>query len=185
MALTAMPHSPARTATLVAVPVALLAGVLAFWALGGFGSRGGQAGPSAPPRSQSSAPVSIAAPTLRAEQALACRALVAKLPVTLNDLARRPVTAGAEQNAAYGDPAVTVACGAPAVPPDVTDQPLEMNGVCWFPERRPGVTVWTTMDRQVPVAVTVPLAYDPPAKWVIDFSSPVLATIPAAPTRCH
>ena len=34
-------------------------------------------------------------------------------PATLRDLAARPVTAGPEQNAAYGDPPLTVACGVP------------------------------------------------------------------------
>jgi GNAT superfamily N-acetyltransferase len=36
---------------------------------------------------------------------------VSQLPATVRDLTQRPVTAGAEQNAAYGDPALTVACG--------------------------------------------------------------------------
>jgi hypothetical protein len=187
--------SPARTATIVAVPVALLSGVLAFWVLGGFGSHPHPAAPP-PPRPQSTGPVTVSAPALTGEPAAACRALVDKLPATLNALPRRPVTTGAEQNtaeqntaaqntAAYGDPAVILACGAPPVPPDVTDQTFELAGVCWYPQKRPGATVWTTMDRRVPVAVTVPNAYDPPSKWVIDFSAPVLATIPPAPTRCR
>jgi Protein of unknown function (DUF3515) len=185
-------RSAARTATLVALPATLIAGVLTFWLLGGFRAGPDGAGasaaarPSAPARPQSSAPVPVPAPALSAEQATACRALVAKLPAVLDALPRRPVTQGAEQNAAaYGDPPVTLTCGAPPVPAGVTDQPFELAGVCWYPQRRADATVWTTLDRQIPVAVTVPASYQPPAQWVIDFSAPVLATIPPAPTRCR
>jgi len=163
----------------------VLAGVVVFWLLGGFRQAPGGSGASAPPRPQSTAPVSVAAPPLSAEQAAACRALIARLPATLDGLPRRPVTQGTGQNAAYGDPPVTLACGAAPVPSNVTEQPFELSGVCWYPLRRADATVWTTMDRQVPVAVTVPASYEPPGKWVIELSAPVRAAVPAAPTRCR
>ncbi|MFC7763591.1 DUF3515 family protein [Catellatospora bangladeshensis] len=62
------------------------------------------------------APVAVPAPSLNARQTTVCRALLSQLPDRLQDLPRRDVTAGHEQNAAYGDPAVTVACGAAPVP---------------------------------------------------------------------
>jgi hypothetical protein len=39
------------------------------------------------------------------------------------------------------------------------------------------------VDREVPVRVSVPRRYDPPAQWVIVFSAPVLSTVPSASSR--
>lgn len=159
----------ARLATLVAVPVALVvAAVLIFLTVGGAGRR------------PSDDPVPMAAPKLSARQATVCRALLSQLPPAVRDLAQRPVTAGPEQNAAYGDPAITLACGTalPSFAPTDTVYPLD--GVCWYPAKRPDGTAWTTLDREVPVTVTVPAAYEGPAQWVIEFSTPVAAAVPAA-----
>jgi hypothetical protein len=163
----------ARTATLAAVPLALLAGVLAFWLLGGFPAR------------VATGPVATSARPLTPEATVACRALVAKLPASVDKLRRRPVTAGAEQNAAYGDPPIVASCGAPAIPSTVTDPLFEMSGVCWHPAQRSGATVWTTMDRAVPVAVSVPAKYQPPGQWVVEFSAPVRDTMPTVAGRCQ
>ncbi len=181
-------------ATLIAVPVALLVGVLAFWALGGFrgGSPGpdssGGASPSGGMRSQPDTPVSVTAPALSREQGAACATLIARLPATLRDLARREVTAGTGQNAAYGEPPITLACAAPApsVPPSGTV--YRLSGVCWYAAESDRQTVWTTVDRTVPVAVTVPRNYPQPGQWVIEFSDPVNAALPAtasAPAGCR
>ena len=59
-----------------------------------------------------------------------------------------------------------------AVAPTATVYPL--SGVCWYAEERPDATVWTTLDRDVPVQVTVPRRYSAPGQWVIEFS-PVVA----------
>src|SRR2546422_11360094 len=117
----------ARTATLVALPVALLAGVGGYWALGGF-----RTVPSATPVVAATGPVDVAASPLAGRPADLCRALVARLPDTLAGLPRRPVRTGPEQNGAYGDPPVTIACGTagPSVPPD--GQLFVLNTVCWY-----------------------------------------------------
>lgn len=175
-------------AALLALPVALVAGLVSFWALGGF--HGGSPRPAASnPRPASTAPVSMPAPSLNRRQSTVCLALTSQLPAKLRDLPQRPVTAGAEQNAAYGDPPITVACGAgprPSVPPDATV--YRLSNVCWYPVERPDATVWTTLDREVPVTVTVPRQYDQAGQWVIEFSAPVVAAVPAikdVPSGCH
>src|SRR4051794_35459059 len=101
----------ARVATLVAVPIALVVALGSVWWLGGF------TGTSHPakPRPPATTPVTVAAPTLDPQRLAACRTLSSHLPAALRDRARRPVTAGAEQNAAYGDPAIVVSCGQAAL----------------------------------------------------------------------
>jgi hypothetical protein len=165
----------ARLATLVALPIAVVAGLLAFLALR----------PSTPPKgnepasAQPTTAVSMAAPKLSEADAVICRAFAAGLPSKLRDLAQRPVTAGSEQNAAYGEPPITVACGAPLPKVNATDLVLPMNNVCWYPSTSGSgkETTFTTLDRQVPIAVTIPSSYDQPAQWANEFSDDVLASV--------
>jgi hypothetical protein len=151
----------------VALPFALLAGFIAFQVLR-----------PETPKVQSTAPVQMTARQLGERQATMCRSLIAKLPLQVRDRARRPVTAGQEQNAAFGDPAITVACGAPAATYRQEDTVYPLNNVCWFADAEG--TRWRTVDREVPIEVTVPSGYDSPGQWVINFSGPVEASIPPA-----
>jgi hypothetical protein len=175
-----MTRSPGRVATLVAVPVAVVAGVLVFWLMGGFpASSGSQSGsPPTTPAAQASGTVSVSPPALDEHAATVCRALVAKLPATLGDRLRRPVSAGPEQAAAYGDPPIVLSCGGPQpqVPQDA--QLLGLSGVCWFAEDHAGGQTWSTVYREVPVNVTVPKAYGQPGQWVVDFSAPIVDAVP-------
>jgi hypothetical protein len=174
-----MRRSPAGTATLVAVPAALLAGALAFWALSS-----GTGGAPTKPRPQASGPVGVDAPALGERAATVCRALSAALPGAIRDRPRRPVSAGAAQNAAYGDPPIVVSCGVgePRVPK--VAQLLILSGVCWFPEEQGEAQVWTTVDREVPVRVTVPKEYDPAGQWVIDLSPAIVRAVPSNHRPC-
>lgn len=177
--------SPARLATLIALPVAVIVGIVSFWLLGGF--RGTQ---PTRPRPQSTAPVPMTAPSLPPARAAACRNLTTHLPGALRDRPRRPVTAGPEQNAAYGDPPITLACGVPPVSVPQTADVYVLSGVCWYPQPQPGNggTAWTTVDRETPVRVTVPASYSAPGQWVIEFSAPVataLAPAATAPAGCR
>lgn len=171
----------ARWATLIAVPAALLAGLGIFAGMGGLDRDEAPEPTTTTPRPQATSPVPMAATALSPRAESVCRALLARLPDALRDRARRPVTAGPEQNAAYGDPAITVSCGspAPAFPP--TDLVYPLDRVCWHAAETPEATVWTTVDRELPVHVRVPRAYEQPGQWVIAFSAPVTATIPLAP----
>jgi hypothetical protein len=83
---------------------------------------------------------------------------------------------------------VTLACGvAPITGLDPTEVVNNLGGVCWFGRIVAGGTVWTTVDRAVPVAVTVPGASDGSAQLVIPFSAAIGATDPLAasvPSGC-
>lgn len=172
----------ARLATIVTVPVVLLVGVLVFVLLGGADGDGGggEAAASPSPHPQATGPVEMPTRKLTTRQETVCRALLSQLPQAIRDRAQRPVTAGAEQNAAYGDPPITLACGTtvPSFPPTATV--LRLDSVCWYATTGPTGSVWTTLDREVPVTVTMPASYEQPGQWVIEFSAPVAAAVPSA-----
>jgi hypothetical protein len=172
----------ARIATLIAIPAALLAGVLALWLAGGFGGPGNP--PKPKPRPTPTAPVSMAARDLSTHAAEVCRALLSDLPDSVRDLPRRPVTAGAEQNAAYGEPPVRLTCGVPEPKFAATATVYPLSGVCWLPRKADDGTVWTTVDREVPVAVTVPGPRAESGQWAAAFSryvkkTPVAKDVPS------
>ena len=183
-------RSARRVATLVAVPVAVLAGAGAFAAFGGFdrSSASAPAASATPSRPAATGAIAVAAPPLAAGPAAVCKALLSRLPEALGAGPRRPVTAGAEQNAAYGDLPVVLACGfGPVASPAPQDVVYQLSGVCWQAVELPAETVWTTVDREVPVTVTVPRAYDEPGQVVTELVPAVLAAVrpaPAVPTGC-
>ena len=182
-------RSAALWATAIAVPVAVLVGVLIFAQVV---RRAEVAAQPSPPAATSAAPipgvaVPMDAPTLSERDAQVCLAVTSQLPNAIRDLQARKVSAGPEQNAAYGEPALTVACGVQrpvmcetldagpgCVPLDA--ELLNMNRVCWYAEARSGATAFTTMDREVPVQVTVPTRYEQAAQWANEFSDIVVQT---------
>jgi hypothetical protein len=169
----------ARTATLIAIPIALLVAGASLWTFGAFDGAAPEPSPSAVSPAPTTA-VSMAAPSLAPDAAEVCRAVVAELPDTLLGATRRPVTAGPEQNAAYGEPPVTLACGMPAITElDPTDMVNRLGAVCWFGKVSDSGTVWTTLDRTVAITVTVPGAKDGSAQSVIPFSPAIAAADPA------
>lgn len=175
-------RSAARLAVIIAMPLALLAGLGAFALLSGFSD-----GPAAQSPTTSATAVAMEARPLTQREETVCQALLSQLPGTLHELPQRPVTAGPEQNAAYGEPSITVACGVPAVEYEPTDTVWSLSGVCWYAREEPDRTVWTTLDRQVPVRVTVPVAYDAPGQRVTGLSPTIVETIPSVdgiPTGC-
>ena len=176
----------AMWATVVAVPVAIVVGVVAFAVMN----------PDEPdkPAAPQAGPVPSAAVQMDARQlddrsARACLAVTSQLPARIRDLPARKVTAGPEQNAAYGEPPITVTCGVPApvmcasladetpgcVPMDT--ELLIMNRVCWYAKPDNGSATVTTMDREVPVRVTVPSSYENPAQWANEFSDTIVKTV--------
>ncbi|WP_169734210.1 DUF3515 family protein [Hamadaea tsunoensis] len=173
--------NPRVLATVIALPVAVLTGVVVF----NLGTPGSSA-PPATPNAQATTPVTVDAPPLDDRSAVVCRALIAKLPDRVRDAVRRPVTAGTEQNAAYGEPAKIVQCGHPAASFDSTDDVYLLDGVCWHAVQQTGGTEWTTVDRQVPVKVSIPGDPNGAAQWVIGFSATVAASVPSAkaPAGC-
>ncbi|MGX6604115.1 DUF3515 family protein [Micromonosporaceae bacterium Da 78-11] len=194
-------RSAALWATAVAVPVAVLAGLLIFWHVAPADEVAAQPGPSVTqPAVVPSTPVRMAAPQLTARTSQVCLAVTSQLPTKVRDLPGRQVSAGPEQNAAYGEPAITVACGvaqptmceridgghAGCVPLDATM--LKMNGVCWYAAEGPATDLFTTMDREVAVQVTVPSSYQQTGQWANEFSDAVVKTVKSTtvgvPTGC-
>ncbi len=175
----------ARLALFIALPLALIAGLVAFGALGGF-----RAAPrtGATPSAGTTAPVAIPAPSLPSGKATMCLAFIAHLPGRVRGLTQRPVTAGAEQNAAYGNPPIKVSCGqpAPSVAPGATVWTL--SGTCWYADQsHPDATTWTTLDRQAPISITVPSGYPAPGGWVQEFTGLVQEWVPSlseTPKQC-
>lgn len=168
-------RAAARTAGLVALPIALLAGFLAYRTIG-------EEHGSEPARARSTTPVTMAAPRLDERPAAVCRALFARLPDRLGDLDRRPVTTGAEQNAAYGDPPVTLACGAAGPSAPAGAQFFELNGVCWYPQEGAEATVWVLRGREVPVVVVVPKEHT--GQLLVDLAGPISATVASTGVAC-
>jgi len=181
-------RSAARVAAAVALPCALVAGLVAFLALRHAGAAAAPRA-SATPGPQSTSAVAMPAPSLPDQTATICRALLSQLPDQVRDRSRRPVTAGSEQNAAYGDPAITLTCGGIPQPSiDPTADVYLLSGVCWYAAQGSSGTTWSTLDRQVPVTVTVPASYDQPGQWVTAFSGPIVTSVPSAssaPTGCR
>jgi hypothetical protein len=180
-------RSAALWATAVAVPVAVLAALLIFNHLRDETSAAAPAPTAGTPAVVSTAPVTMAAPKLSDRAETICRALMSQLPTTVRNLAARPVTAGPEQNAAWGDPALTVACGTTAPTVAAESLLMTMDRVCWYTEQRADATVWTAIDREIPVQVTVPTQYAAPAQWANEFSGTLIATVPSVkgvPSGC-
>ena len=192
-------RSAALLAAAFAVPIALVAGLLIVWKFLPADSAATPA-PTASAPVVPTTPVQMAAPKLDARAAQVCLAVTSQLPATLRDLPGRKVTAGPEQNAAWGEPPITVACGITqptmcervdgghpgCVPLDATM--YAMNGVCWWGQEGPASNVFTTMDREVAVQVTVPSSYSQAAQWANEFSDPVVKTVKSrtsgVPTGC-
>ncbi|MFI5491007.1 DUF3515 family protein [Actinoplanes sp. NPDC051859] len=183
-------RSAALWATVVAVPVAILAGLVIFSQLTP-GDADGTAKPTASatqPAILPGEPVQLAAPKLDDRAQQVCLAVTSQLPQQVRDLRPRKVSAGPEQNAAYGEPPLTVSCGVarPTMCPSLEETgsgcvPLDtelmtMNRVCWWAAKQATGTTFTTMDREVPVQVTVPSQYDQPAQWANEFSDLVVKT---------
>ena len=169
-------RSAARAATLVAVPLALAVlalSALLFW-----------------PDPPATGPVSMTARELSQDAVVLCQGVIADLPESVGDNARRPVTQGTEQNAAYGDPPITLECGT-SLPTIPSSAPVYgIGGVCWYPVTRDNQTVWTTVDRTIPVTVTIPDEAAPSgaAQTVMPLANAIGTTIPVrdeVPSGCQ
>jgi hypothetical protein len=188
----AAPDRTARTAalwaTVVAIPVAVLAGFLIFSKIVPESPVAAPAPSATQPAVVPAEAVQMTAPKLAARPAAVCLAVTSQLPLKIRDLAARKVSAGPEQNAAFGEPPLTVACGVTqpktcasldqtgsgCVPMDT--ELMTMNRVCWYAHEQAEATTFTTMDREVAVQVTVPKAYPQAAQWANEFSDVVVKT---------
>jgi Protein of unknown function (DUF3515) len=172
----------ARIAALVAVPVAVVTGFVAFRIMSPD-EPGEPNSTAASAKPVPSTPVEMAAPQLADRPAAVCRALLSKLPDHFGDLARRAVTAGAEQNAAYGEPPVTVACGVAGPTPPDGAQYFQIEGPCWYQDDADGKRRWSLQGREVPVLVTAPSGFL--GQDLVDLAKPIKETIPEAKQVCR
>jgi hypothetical protein len=175
-------RSAAKTSALIAAPLALVVGAIVFFSFYGRVNASATAKPAATAQSTVSTPVTMTAPVLPAAHAQACLAVIAALPTSIRGLAERHVTAGAQQNAAFGNPAITVACGAPKAAVAATGEVYTLSNVCWAEATTTTGTLWTTVDREVPIAVTIPAQYTSPGTWAIEFSPMIVQGMPAIKT---
>lgn len=175
-------------ATLVAIPITVVAVFVAFNFVSSFADESEPDQMSAP-----TDPVSVDIPALDEDGFEVCRALVSVVPDTLGDLPQRGVTGdpgAAEIAAAWGDPAVTMLCGVEPVDVGDTDAVYRLNSTCWLAVEDEDTTVWTSVDRVLPVRLTVPGEHDSSGQLTTALSTFVDEKIPAAdedsvPTGCY
>ncbi|WP_153505768.1 DUF3515 domain-containing protein [Cumulibacter manganitolerans] len=152
-----MPLSPARKATAIAVPSALVAGAVTAWLISqNMGDAQAGSGPVTS--------VSVQEAQGTEDQ---CANVVVALPAQLEDRAKRAVK-GHPGALAWGEPPITLVCGVPK--PDTVESATNLtavNGVTWMTTQDidtsayglPGKNVlWTALDREVYVSVAVPTA---------------------------
>jgi uncharacterized protein DUF3515 len=173
-------------AAMIALPIAMVFGLIVFFTF--YGKVRSDATASATPSASASAdtsPVEMPVPTMSAKDTQMCLAFIAALPTKLRNLPERHVTAGPEQNAAFGTPPITAECGAtePQVAP--TAEVFSISGVCWYAGEGTTTTVWTTLDRVVPVAITIPNTYDGQAQWAAAFRDAIVIGIRSKPTPAY
>jgi hypothetical protein len=127
-------------------------------------------------------PVSVPAPPSSAAAARGCPAVISHLPVLLAGRPARPAQSVSPYVAAWGEPPVVLRCGVPRPAAFVqTSAVTVVNGVQWLAERRSGATLWTAVDREVYVEVSVPAGYSGAA--VVDLSGALTQALPARTPR--
>ena len=107
-------------------------------------------------------PVQVDTPDVTPAADLACPVLMAQLPLELAGETSRLVDSDTPYAYAWGDPAVVLVCGVdPPAGYVVGASTFVISGVEWFvDDSDPDVVVWTTVDRNVPVQVSVPTSTD-------------------------
>ncbi len=101
----------------------------------------------------------------------ACAALVADLPDTLLDADRATVQPESEVMAAWGDPPIGLRCGVDRPSSLEIDSVLEeVNGVAWLPQQGDPPTMYTAVEREAYVELTVPPSYGAPAEALVQLS---------------
>ena len=134
--------------------MAILAALLIFTALGGWGSA----------RAASFVrvgPVTVRPlPAIDAAESQQCQRLIRQLPHTLAGQHRRTVANEPDRAAAWGDPVIVLRCGVArpaALTPDA--QIYGVNGVEWVTTDHPQHTVWTSTSLSSYVELVIPRAY--------------------------
>jgi hypothetical protein len=115
--------------------------------------------------------VPVQTPPVTPQAGATCPALMSTLPLELAGDPSRRVQSDSPFAYAWGDPPVVLVCGVdPPAGFRVGSGAIQINGVQWYVDTSDrAATVWTTVDRTVPVQVRVPASSD---------SAPVTALCP-------
>jgi hypothetical protein len=192
---TQKPRSAALLATLITVPIALIVGLLV--GLGVVSAHKNAAPTTSASSTATNAPlaaITVAAPPSNAATVAPCTKVLQELPVALGDLPSRVVHPQPDSPfvVAWGDPAVVLRCGVdrPAgLSVGSTAQTIVVDDVVFLVGDRGGDTtapnVFTVVDREPYIEVTVPASYtQPPLGPIADAVAkalPKLCTVPADP----
>ncbi|WP_163510462.1 DUF3515 family protein [Fodinicola acaciae] len=166
----------ARLAAFIAVPIAVVAGI-AFFAI--RSATLPQPAASATPSVAASGPVTVTAPpSAPADVVALCGKMIGSLPIVLDGKHSRAVSTAPDRVVAWGDPAVVLRCGVAPVtyPPDANL--LGINGVTWYGKAVGRDVVFTSIDRKVPIEITVPAAKGNPSDPIATLSTPIGHIVP-------
>ncbi|GAB3686850.1 DUF3515 domain-containing protein [Nocardiopsis oceani] len=115
--------------------------------------------------------VQMQPPETDGQTAEVCADLVADLPDTLMDQERAALQPESEIMAAWGDPPIGLRCGVPRPSALELDSTLEeINGVAWLPQPEDDPTLYTAVEREAFVELTVPPAHGAPAPALTEVS---------------
>ena len=165
----------ALSAAILALPIALLAGVGAFALLGGFSPH------RSAPRTAATGPVTAEAPPPSPGLDKPCATLLNRLPRVLAGNAARPVTAAPDRVVAWGDPPVVLRCGvARPAAAGAAAQEFVVDGVPWVYADEHGTGVWTTTKRTAYVEVRMPPKYHGTGSQLIltELAAPIAESLP-------
>jgi hypothetical protein len=149
-----------------------------------FGFRAASVPAPAPsPSVAATGPVAVTAPPAAPAATVAlCGKTIGSLPITLDGKHSRAVTLAPDRVVAWGDPPVVLRCGVAPVtyPPDANL--LQINGVTWYGRAVGSAVVFTSVDRTVPIEITVPASKGNPSDPIATLSVPIGRTVPTAPS---
>jgi hypothetical protein len=115
------------------------------------------------------------------EVAAACAEMTAQLPTRLLDQRAIDTDPESDLTAAWGDPAITLACGVPAPAGlDPTASLTTVDGIDWYAEELTAGYRFTTVGLVAFVRVEVPDAYSPEVDPLVELA-PALTTLASAP----
>ena len=168
-------------ATAVAVPVVIALLVL-IRVLGPGSSDGDDTAADVAggtPAQRDESPVEVDTPPITPEADAVCPALMSQLPLEVVGETSRRVDSDSPYVYAWGDPAQVLICGVEPVALEPDAFVVTISDLPWFVDNSdPTVNVWTSLDRTVPVRVSIPASTD---SALVAALGPIIAT--AVPPR--
>ena len=126
----------------------------------------------------SNPPVALDEPTVSSDVAAVCGALADALPERVEGQQRRATEPESALLAAWGDPAITLRCGAPEPAGLVVADLVEVNDVAWYPQELTAGYRFTTTGRVANIEVDVPDDYAPEVNPLVDLADAITSAVP-------